>query len=367
MLFRSNGGGPALVAPAKARVPEKDGMRRHGDLFRHIASQGNLIAAYHLARRGKSRLPAVRAFRKNAGERLRAIRESLLHKTFTTAKYHAKTVFEPKKRTIYVLPFAPDRIVQHALMRVVAPLWQAMFIPDSYACIAGKGLHPGSARTMEFVRRNRYCLKCDIHKFYQSVNHDILYSIIRKKIKCKDTLWLIENIIYSYPGGQNIPIGNLSSQWFGNLYLNELDRFVKDSLKIRDYIRYCDDFCFFHNDKGRLNEVARAIQDFCEERLRLTFSKCSLFPVSAGVDFLGYRHFPDYILLRKSTAKRVMRRLRFLPGQIDGGWVSLETARGQLASAFGWMKHANTHNLALHSRVRELMQMVETRIKETAA
>lgn len=301
-------------------------------------------------------MPAVRAFERDAGANLRAIRQSLLDKTFTTSPYKSRIIHEPKERTIYILDFAPDRIVQHALMRVVAPLWQAMFIQDSYACIPGRGIHAGSRRTMEFVRRNTYCLKCDIHKFYLSIDHNILLSIVKRKIKCPDTLWLIEDIVRSYPGGKNVPIGNLTSQQFGNLYLNELDQYVKNTLKIKDYLRYCDDFCFFHNDKKRLHEVAAAVVDFCGGRLELTLSKCDLFPVSRGVDFLGYRHFPDYVLLRKSTAKRVIRRLRALPGLLADGMITPERFRGQVASAWGWMRWANTHHLAIHTHIQELME-----------
>ena len=230
----------------------------------------------------------------------------------------ASVGYEPKQRTIYILPFCPDRVVQHALMNILIPIWQPMFIRDSYACITGRGKHAGSRRTMEYVRRNRYCLKCDVHHFYVSVVHDILYEMIERKIKCPDTLWLIRDIVYSFPGGKNVPIGNLTSQWFGNYYLTALDRFVKEHLHVADYVRYCDDFILFGNDKKQLNEFSKAVVEFLADRLQLTLSKCDLFPVSRGVDFLGYRHFPDYILLRKSTAKRIARRLRELPGRLKG-------------------------------------------------
>jgi len=130
---------------------------------------------------------------------------------------------------------------------------------------------------MEFVRRNKYVLKCDISKFYPSVDQDILMEIIKKKIKCPDTLWLIENIVYSFPGGKNVPIGNYTSQWFGNLYLNEVDQFIKHVLQKKyghiDYIRYCDDFCLFNNDKKKLNECRKLLTDFIDEKLKLKFSK----------------------------------------------------------------------------------------------
>lgn len=144
---------------------------------------------------------------------------------------------------------------------------------------------------MEYVRRNAFCLKCDVSKFYPSVDHAVLLDIIRRKIKCPDTLWLIEDIVNSFPGGKNVPIGNFTSQWMGNLYLNELDHYVKGTLKIRDYVRYCDDFLLFHNDKAVLRDAAKLVEEFVGERLKMRLSKCDLFPVSRGVDFFGVSAF----------------------------------------------------------------------------
>jgi hypothetical protein len=241
-------------------------------------------------------------------------------------------------------------------MNVIEPIWDRMFIFDSYACRQGKGIHAGSKRTMEFVRRNRYCLKCDVSKFYPSVVHDILFEIVQRKIKCKGTLWLFEDIIYSFPGGKNVPIGNYTSQWLGNLYLNELDQLLKHQYHIRDYIRYCDDFLLFHDDKKYLGDMAKVIEAFLAERLQLQFSKCDLFPVSRGVDFLGYRHFKDYILVRKSTAKRVKKRLKRLPVLLEKGIITKEQYRSSLASTMGWLKWANSYNLRVSLEIDKLME-----------
>lgn len=210
---------------------------------------------------------------------------------------------------------------------------------------------------MEYVRKNNYCLKCDVSKFYPSVDHDILYKILQRKIKCADTLWLIKNIIYSYPSGKNVPIGNYTSQWFGNMYLNELDTYVKHVLKCKDYIRYCDDFCFFHNDKTVLNAVAKSIESFLYTNLSLKFSKCDLFLVSHGVDFLGYRHFRKYILLRKSTAKRVKKRLARLPRLLVKGRITKEQFESSIASTWGWLKWANTYNFQLLLDINNLRKV----------
>lgn len=215
---------------------------------------------------------------------------------------------------------------------------------------------------MQFVRRNKYVLKCDISKFYPSVDQDVLFEIIKKKIKCPDTLWLFENIIKSYPGGKNVPIGNYTSQWFGNLYMNEVDQFVKHELQKKygriDYVRYCDDFCLFNDDKSILNRCRDELRVYLDEKLKLKFSKCDIFPVARGVDFLGYRHFNNYILLRKSTTKRVRKRLATLPGLYEKKKITFEQFRSSVASTYGWLKHANSHNLQVKIQLKELMKFV---------
>lgn len=335
-------------------------MKRHGDLFQRIVSLDNLHEAYRKARKGKRWQRVVEEFEQDVDGNLESLREALINKSFTTAPYQTRVIREPKKRIVFILPFYPDRIVQHGLIQVVGPIWDKLFICDSYACRVGKGIHRGSIRTREFLRKNRYVLKADIAKFYPSVDHDILYGIIQRKIKCKDTLWLIRDIIYSYGGGKNVPIGNYTSQWFGNLYLNELDQWLKHEWKIRYYIRYCDDFLLFHNDKRFLHEVKDAIETFIDKRLQLAFSRWSIFPVTQGIDFLSYRHFPDYVLLRKSTTKRVRDRLQKLPDWLREGKVTPEQFRSSVASTRGWLQWADTYNLSLNLHLTELEQICET-------
>lgn len=332
-------------------------MKRHGNLFDQITNKENIYLAYRKARKGKGWQNTVKNFEKDLEANITKIHESLVNKTFKTSPYKTKIIREPKERLIYKLPFNKDRIVQHALMNVLEPIWDKLFIYDSYACRKGKGIHAGSRRTMEFVRKNDYCLKSDISKFYPSINHDILFDIVQRKIKCKDTLWLIKNIIYSIGGGVNVPIGNYTSQWLGNLYLNELDQLLKHKYHIKHYIRYCDDFLLFHNDKKFLGEMASVIKEFLRERLQLKLSKCDLFPVSRGVDFLGYRHFRGYILVRKSTAKRVKKRLKRLPVLLAQSKISREQYRSSLASTMGWLKHSNSYNLRNSLQIDALMEV----------
>jgi retron-type reverse transcriptase len=338
----------------------KDVMRRHGVLWPRITDMENIRLAFHKAALRKSSHQNVQKQLKNLEPNLEKLRESLINKTFTTSRYFEKKVYEPKERIIYVVPFYPDRIVQHALMNIISPIWDKIFIYDSYACRIGKGGHRGSTRTMEFVRQNKYVLKCDIRKFYPSVDQDILMRIIKQKIKCPDTLCLIENIVRSFPGGKNVPIGNYTSQWFGNLYLNEIDQYVKTELQKQyghiDYIRYCDDFCLFNNNKSILNECREKIREYLDTKLKLQFSKSDVFPVRQGVDYLGYRHFDNYVLLRKSTTKRVRKRMALLPVLYEKNKITAEQYRSSVASTYGWLKHANTHNLQVRMELKELME-----------
>lgn len=338
-------------------------VKKHGNLWNKIIDYNNLELAFEKASRKKEKYGEVIAFEKDKEYNLIKIRESLINKTFKTAKYRQKRVFEPKERIIYILPFSPDRIIQHALMNVLIPIFENLFIKDSYACIKYRGQHKGSKRCTEFVKKNKYCLKCDIRKFYPSINQSILMNLLKRKIKCKDTLWLLENIVFSFNGDINVPIGNLTSQWFGNFYLTELDRFVKQELKIKSYLRYCDDFCLFNNDKKYLHYCKYKIEKFLKEKLDLNFSKCDIFKVIQGVDFLGYRHFNNYTLLRKSTAKRIIKRIRKLPDRLKSGNISIDYYRSAIASTYGWLKHANTYNLRKKLKIHELLEELQNNDK----
>lgn len=317
-----------------------------GKLFESIVEKDNFIVAQKLSRQGKSNRKEIKIFEANLDKNLEEVRQLVIAKKFHTAKYRSKKIFEPKERIIYILPYAPDRIVQHAIMNILVPYMEKMFITDSYACITGRGQTRASLRTMEAVRRNKYCLKCDIHHFYPSINQNILSQMYHKKFRDKDFLYLMDDIIFSFPGGYNCPIGNYTSQWNGNFYLTPLDKFCKHELKIKDYIRYCDDFLLFGDDKSYLHECRKRIEDFIG-KYELTYSKADVFSVKQGIDFCGYRHFDNYILLRKSTAKKEMKRLKELPGEFENGLITKDKMRSTIDSMIGWQKHANTHNLQI--------------------
>lgn len=338
-------------------IYEEERLKRHGNLWQKIISYENLYLAYIKARESRSHLSSVQRFEKDVEGNLKKLQENLINKTFTTSKYNIRTIYEPKKREIYSLPFYPDRIVHHALMNILAPIFQLKLIEDTYACIPGRGLHAGLVKANQFVQKNKYCLKMDIRKFYPSVCHDILYQLMEHKIKDKDTLWLIHDIIYSVTGDKNCPIGNFTSQWFGNIYLTQLDYFCKQELRTKNYIRYCDDFLIFSNDKVELNKCLKEIEQFLSDELKLVMSKKDLFQVTRGVDFLGYRYFKGYILLRKRTARGIQKRLKKLYLLYDNGKISHEKMLSHLSSVDGYISWANSYNF------RNKIQL-DTRLKE---
>lgn len=187
-------------------------VRKYKNLWEKVIVEDNIKLAYQKAIKGKRHYSAVKKFERNKEENLENIRQMLINKTYHTANYNKRTIYEPKERIIYVLPFYPDRIVHHALMNVLIPILTKMFIKDTYACIKGRGLHKGSILTTKYVKQYKYCLKCDIRKFYPSISHDVLYQMCERKFKEKEILWLLHEIIYSVEGETNVPIGNLPSQ-----------------------------------------------------------------------------------------------------------------------------------------------------------
>ena len=343
-------------------------VKKYKNLWQKIVQKENIELAYKKAKKGKSKYNAVRYIEEHTEECLKDVHNLLETRTFTTSEYRTKIIKEPKEREIFILPFYPDRIVQHAIINILEPILVKMFIPESYACIEGRGIHKGSVKLMEYVRKNKYCLKMDIRKFYPSINHDILMRIIERKFGDKNLVWLLNDIVRSIPGESNVPIGNLTSQWFGNLYMNELDKLIKHDLKIKCYLRYCDDFALFSNDKKQLNEAKFKIIEFLKTELKLNLSKCDLFRTSQGVDFLGYRHFKDYILIRKSTVKRIRKRLERVRRTYLKGRMQHDKFRSTVASAYGWLKWANSYNLSLKLQMEELKEMAkdDKRIKKAA-
>ncbi len=323
-------------------------MKRYGNLYGKITDSKNLYQAHLKARRSKSHYTAVQRVNEDPELYLVEIREMLLNKTFKTSPYIIKEIFEPKQRVIYKLPYYPDRIVHHAIMNVLQPLWDKMFIDDVYSAIPGRGLHAGLLRLGQFLRdkeHTQYCLKFDISSFYPSVDHDILLSIIERRIKCKNTLWLLEEIIRSPGGSKNIPIGNYLSQYFAQLYLDPLDRWLKEEKKARYYVRYGDDGVVLHQGRRHLKDLLAEMTGFMQDELKLKINpKSRVIPVDAtGIDFLGYRTFRTHTLLRKSSATRFKKKIRHI--EEHHAEMDPQSIISSVMSYLGWIQFCDAYNL----------------------
>ena len=335
-------------------------MKTYNNLWEQFISIENFVKAYKDARRGKGKQRTVAEFRHGWALKLYKLRKDVIAGKFHTSKYKSEVIYEPKKRTIYKLPFNPDRIVQHAIVNVLAPILERKFIVDTYSCIPNRGQIKASQRCMKAVRRNKYCLKCDIHHFYPSIDQNILSNMFHKIIKDKKFMQVLDDVIFSFKGGKNAPIGNYLSQWCGNFYLSGLDNFIKRELKIKDYIRYCDDFMLFENNKTYLHFCRKEIEKYIHENLLLEFSKSDLFNVKQGVDFCGYRHFNNFILLRKSTKLRQKKRIIKMFRDFNNK-KKIEYYRHSLASMKGWLIHAKTKKLIKQWNINKLELLLYTK------
>lgn len=316
-------------------------MKTYKNLWQEFISIENLKLAAQKAVKSKKNKRTVREFLRNQDVLIEKLQSDLINGKFTTSKYKIRTVYEPKKRDIYILPLYPDHIVHHALINILGPIWQSTFIDDSYACIPGKGLHSASQRVMHFIRKYDFVLQCDVRKFFPSVNHQIMFDIVKRKVSDKRLLNVLHNIIFSCGVDVNLPIGNLTSQWMGNVYLNQMDHFIKETLHCRTYVRYCDDFLIFSNDKKFLHRCESRIENFISKNLNLHFSKSAVFPVKNGVCFLGYRHFKHFILMKKYGVKKLFRYIT----KIAKHHIRNQKSIGQLASFNGWLKWSCCFNL----------------------
>lgn len=318
-------------------------MKTYKRLWDAFISPENFDLAARKAVKSKKSRKSVQKFLAHRQELLNKLRNDIITGKYKTSPYKTFIIREPKERVIYNLPLYPDHILHHALINVLGPIWQKSFIKDSYACIPGRGLHAASQRTMQFVRRNKFVLQCDIRKFYPSIDHKIMMNILSEKIHDRRILRILHDVVWSVGGDKNLPIGNLTSQWMGNVYLDKLDKFVKQVLHWRDYIRYCDDFCLYGNNKSELWWAKRKIEWFIFEKLNMVLSKSNLRWVSAGISFIGYRHFKKFKKLRRWTALKIKRRLRNVILHKDRS----RFATGQLAAAYGWTKWACSYNYRL--------------------
>jgi len=322
-------------------------LKRYGNLYHKIYDIENIKLAHKNAKKGKSYYKEVIKIDKNSEKYFAVIQELLAAKTFKTSNYQIikKITDNGKEREIYKLPYFPDRIVHHCIMQVVGPIWYKTLIRDTYSSIKGRGIHDGVRRLKKALNDKEntiYCLKMDIEKFYPSVNNKIMKGIIRRKLKDKNLLWLLDEIIDSTKG---LPIGNYLSQYLGNLYLSGYDHWIKEVKRVKYYFRYCDDMVILGKSKKWLHKLRIDTKKYLNENLRLILkNNWQIFPIDKrGIDFLGYRFFHDFILLRKSIKKKLVKRINF----IRQNWYRLkpESIVNSIMSYYGWLKYANCKNL----------------------
>ena len=289
-------------------------MKTYNNLYPRIYDFANLHKAYLKARGGKRYREEVLEFSCNLEENLIQIHNELVNCLYKLSAYRQFTIKEPKERLVLALPFR-DRVVQHAVCNIIEPIFDSTFIKDSYACRKGKGVLKGVKRVGKYIVKTAkngevYCLKMDVHKYFYSIDHDIIFGLIKRKIRCAKTLKLIKTIIDS-ADNPGIPIGNLTSQLLANVYLGSLDHFIKEELRVENYLRYMDDMVIIDNSKENLSRLLREIKIFLESRLRLKLNKkTQIFPIKRGLDFLGYRQFKDIRILRKIVMLKNYRKIK---------------------------------------------------------
>ena len=325
-----------MKAPLSNKGLENDLMKRLKNLYDRIISIENLELGDVLARKGKSDNKHVLEHDKNREENILKLHHALKNKTYTTSKYNTFKIYEPKERLIFSLNYYPDRIVHHALMNVLEPIFVKTFTVNTYSCIKGRGIHravDNLKNALKDVDNTTHCLKLDVKKFYPSINHDILKQILRRKFKDKDLLWLLDDIIDSTDG---VPIGNYTSQYFANLYLTYFDHWIKETKRVRYYFRYADDIVILSSDKHYLHTLLGEIKEYLSTNLKLTVKKnYQVFPVGVrGIDFLGYVFFSStHVLIRKSIKKRFARMMK------------RNYNTHSFSSYNGWIKHCNGRHL----------------------
>lgn len=318
-------------------------MKRVGNLYNKIISIKNLELADKNARKGKLKSYGVRLHDMNRENNILKLHERLKNKTYKTSEYNIFKIYKPKERDIFQLPYYPDRIVHHAVMNILEPIWVSIFTADTFSCIKGRGIHGCWKKVKKALideQETKYCLKIDIRKYYPTINHEILKSLIRKKIKCNDTLELLDEIIDSADG---VPIGNYLSQYFANIYLTYFDHYVKEKMKVKYYFRYADDMVFLHQDKKELRKILKEINTYLKDELKLEIKhNYQIFPTQIrGIDFVGYVFRHSHTLIRKSIKQNFCRKIAKLQKQK----LNNKEFKQGIAAWLGWCKYSNSINL----------------------
>ena len=358
-------------------------MKRYGNIYDKICSMENLELAYKNAKKGKGWYREVREIEENPQYYLGLLQSMLKNHTYKTSEYSTFMKKDGRKeREIYKLPFFPDRIAQWAVLQIIEPQLLAYFTDDTYSAIPNKGIHAAFRKLRKAVdtvpEEMTYCLKIDCKKFYPSIDHDILKQKFRKKYKDPELLFLIDEFIDSistcpateenidfYAGqgkeikivtgdngqefinGIGIPIGNYFSQYAGNFYLTEFDHWMKEVKHMKHYYRYMDDICIFASSKEELHQLLQEIEEYLNTKLNLRLKgNYQIFPsFIRGVDFVGYRIFLDYTLLRKSTCQQFKQKMTAIRKKIESGQEMNYSEWCSINSYKGWLKHCDSYRL----------------------
>jgi hypothetical protein len=322
-------------------------MKRHGHLFERMAAFDTLLLAAHRAMRGKRDRLSVAQFEFYLEPELLRLQDELWSGNYRMRPYRTFRIYEPKLRQICAADFR-DRVVQHAICHVLDPIIERGLIHDTYACRRGKGTHAAVRRAQQFARRFPYVLTCDIRAYFPSIDHAILKALLRHKLKDKRLLALLDHIIeHPLPDalpGKGLPIGNLTSQYFANVYLGELDHFLKDRLCVKGYVRYMDDVLVFAADKAVLHELHATLRTFVRERLCLGLKARAsrVLPVSQGIPFLGFRIFPAMLRVQRNRWAQFRHKVRKREWQYAQGVIDEAELAQCVASMIGHVVHADT-------------------------
>lgn len=328
-------------------------MKRIGFLYDKICSIENIKLADEKARKGKLKQYGVRQHDKNREANIQSLHEMLVNQTYKTSPYKTFSVFEPKERLVFKLPYWPDRIGQWGVMNILEPIFVSCYTNDTYSCIKGRGIHAAVNNIKKALKDEsgtKYCLKLDITKFYPSVDHDVLKHQLRRKFKDQKLLSLLDEIISSAPG---LPIGSITSQYLSNFYLTTFDKWVKQELKAKYYFRYADDIVILSDSKEFLHSSLKAIEIYLSDNLKLKVkSNWQVFPVeSRGIDFVGYVFRHPYTRIRKRIKQRFAKMLVYNPNEKS------------VASYHGLLLHADTKHLRKKLLNHEIIQRLERKTK----
>ena len=325
-------------------------MKSHKDLFSRLVTFENLLLAAKKSSRGKKSKKSVAGFVFGLEKEIIWLLEELTENKYAPRPYNVFEIREPKPRQICSSYFR-DRVVHHAICNILEPIFERRFIFDSYACRKEKGSHKALKKCQLYTRKYKYFLKCDIRKYFDSVDHEILKQFLQKLIKDQKFLNLLAIIIdHQVPyavQGKGIPIGNLTSQYFANFYLDRLDHYMKDTLAVGGYIRYMDDFITFSDSKEELQIFLEKIRSFVGSNLKLELKEkvTKIAPVTDGVPFLGFRIFPNLIRLQRANLVRFRKKMKSLDKGYSVGYISEDKYVTTVQSVLGHVYHGNTFTL----------------------